>query len=115
MSIRRSPRGLPQPDFYDVYAHLSYLMEQYPVRVSLVMEPQLGQNGLWSVTLLSVITPRTAVEHTVNAAARPQAIRWEAQWSEKHLLSLPSLVFRGMWELEAALLAQLEQLGLPLT
>lgn len=110
-------RPVPQstgPDFYDVYASVASMMQRYPVQLSVVMEPRERMEGLWDVRLVSILRPRSPAQHTVNATAKPQAIIWEGQWSEKHLLSLPSLVYRGLWEIEVGIIEQLEQLSLPL-
>lgn len=114
MSRQRPATPNLGPDFYDVHVSMAHLMDRYPVAISLAMEPLLSSQGLWQFRLCCVLKPRTATQHLVNATAKPEAILWEAQWSERHLLSMPSLCFRGLWELEIAITEMLEQLKLPL-
>lgn len=115
MSRQKPAPTTSGPDYDDVYAFMTSMMQRYPVQLSLVMEPLVSQHGLFLFRITSVMKPRSPAQHTVNATARPEAVIWESRWSEKHLLSQPSLAYRGLWELEIAICEQLEQLEMPLS
>jgi hypothetical protein len=102
------------PQWWDLHETMCYLQDQYPVLITVEMVPLASQQGLFNVVVSVTLKPRTATQHLVNATARPEALLWEAQWSESHLLGLTSLLFRGLFEVEIALVGWLEQMGLPL-
>lgn len=111
--MSRSPLKAGGPSFYDLHGALTHLEKSYPVLCTVEMAPRFSKQGGFRVRVVVDLVPRSAAENMVKATQRPGAIVWEAEWSPESLLDLPSLLFRGCFEVEAEIIALMEQLGLP--
>lgn len=101
------------PTMFDVHGMLKSLSQRFLVQCSLVMEPRADPPGSYNLMLIAERIPRTPTECLNAATGIPNAVTWGCRWSDTSNHTMPSMFYRGCWEIELELLELVEQLGLP--
>lgn len=101
------------PSFYDIHTAMMYLEGKYPVATSLSLQPLAGRAGEFQLELRVQFVGREETARLAIALGKPSHVVWSATFREGQKPELPSLVFRGLFEVELEVIGALEQLGLP--